>query len=94
MSDMSQMLTADAKTHLSLNLKNEQARKDKAKASHERNVAKLCGEVELTRIIELRRGETQYVHESSMSDEKATRYNSKQSTHLGTCRIVHSVPYT
>eukprot|EP01034_Spumella_vulgaris_P022945 gene22945-29130_t len=49
----------------------------------EGNIAKICGEVAMTRIIGLMKGEAPFVYESAMSDEKATRYNSKQSIHLG-----------
>lgn len=54
------------------------------------NQAKLCGEINLIRIIEMRK-DIQFVHDGAMSDEKATRYNSKQSTLLGKWAIHSAV---
>lgn len=44
--------------------------------------ANLCGHVGLNRIVEMRK-EGNHASEGFMSDEKALRYNSKQSMHLG-----------
>jgi hypothetical protein len=45
-------------------------------------IADVCGHIALNRIVEIRRAET-IMLDSNMSDEKASRYNSKQSLNLG-----------
>eukprot|EP00981_Chlorochromonas_danica_P006870 scaffold1498_cov180-Ochromonas_danica.AAC.21 len=45
--------------------------------------ANICGHVSLSRIVEMRKDGTSFLPEGVMSDEKALRYNSRQSIHLG-----------
>jgi hypothetical protein len=45
-------------------------------------VADVCGQVNVTRIVEMRKNDS-YLPDSNMTDEKASRYNSKQALNLG-----------
>lgn len=45
-------------------------------------VAEICGQINVNRIVEMRKNDA-YVADANMTDEKASRYNSKQSLNLG-----------
>eukprot|EP01038_Epipyxis_sp_PR26KG_P009220 gene9220-12432_t len=53
------------------------------------DVASVCGDIKIIRIMELKQREHGPSHllDTNMSDEKASRYNSKQSVHLGKWNI-------
>lgn len=56
----------------------------KKKPSSLTKVASICGQINLNRIVEIRKTETIFQDGGvNLSDEKASRYNSKQSLHLG-----------